>query len=607
MLEIGDEIAGYRVEAVLGAGGMGEVYKARHPRLPRSDAIKVLRSAHGSDPVVRQRFEREADLMAPLAHPNLVRVYDRGAFDDVLWIAMELVSGTDASKLAKASPAGLDPRLVGNIVNAVAAGLDTAHRHGVLHRDIKPANILITPGNDPVNPEAVKVTDFGIAQALGDAGSGLTSTGTTVGTMRYCSPEQIDGRGVDGRSDVYSLAATTFELLTGSAPYDSHSLQGLMTAHLFAEPPRATERSRALPPAVDDVLRAGLAKDPAGRPPTATAFAHALYSAFTGGSVHLPPGDPMFANTPGAPVPGPRDGMNGPRGGMNGPSGPMPTPGSLQESRPDRAPRWNQRVPVVAAVALVAALVIGVGGALAWNSADGLSTPDEPEATMTAEGVELSWRAVSGAEQYLIKQDDEVIDTTADTTYVVKAPTPGKRSYSIAARSTTSDGSRFSSATDLTVTATWGEFLDIAKWYPELVPGTPVSTSGFESMWCRGLGLYPVDKPAKASRAVVCDKLDDAGEKVLYSVTIGAYASPDDAGVGSFDLLPIDAESDYSFETAQQTKGRLKFGVEDGSARAVFLYSSSNEEPRASSLVEVSIPGSNKPDEARALMERLPF
>ncbi|AUH68110.1 MULTISPECIES: serine/threonine-protein kinase [Gordonia] len=594
MFGIGDDIAGYRVQAVLGAGGMGEVYEAAHPRLPRSDAIKVLRSAHGSDPVVRRRFEREADLMAPLTHPNLVRVYDRGGFGDVLWIAMELVPGTDASKISKASPAGMDPRLVVNIVNGVAAGLDVAHRHGVLHRDVKPANILITPGGDPVNPEAVKVTDFGIAQALGEAGAGLTSTGTTVGTMRYCSPEQIDGRRVDARSDIYSLAATTFELLTGSAPYDSTSLQGLMTAHLFAEPPRASERTRSLPPAVDDVLRAGLAKDPAARPPTATAFARALYSAFTGGPVNVTPSGPMFANTPGAPVPGPH------RAG--GPSGPALVP----TGNPDRShgDHWYRRTPALATVAVVAALALGVGGAFAWNSASGLSTPSSPEAKMTAEGVDLSWPAVSGAEQYLIKQDDVVIDVTDDNSYVVRSPVPGEHSYSVAARSTSSGGSAFSDRAELTVTQTWGEFLDMAKLYPELVPATPVNSNGFESLWCRGLGPYPVDDDQKTSRLIVCDKIDGADRQ--YSVQIAAYANSDDAGTAAVGQLPITAPTDFGFKTAQGTKGRLSTGVQSSEARAVFVYSSSDD-PRARTYVEVAVPDSKDPKQARAIMERLPF
>ncbi|MBN0974913.1 serine/threonine-protein kinase, partial [Gordonia sp. BP-119] len=281
MYQVGDLIAGYRVLDVLGRGGMGEVYQAAHPRLPRADALKVLRSVHATDPVFRARFEREADIVAPLHHPNIVAVYDRGVFDELLWIAMEYVPGTDAARmLARESP--LDPGLACTIIAGAAAGLDAAHRRGVMHRDIKPANILITPGADGDTdsaPEAVKLTDFGIAQVL-DEVTHLTGTGITIGTMRYASPEQIEGLRVDGRSDIYSLAATAYELLTGAPPFDSPSLHGLMTAHMHHEPPSASARNRALPAGVDAVLARAIAKEPGRRHPTAGEFAAALADVF---------------------------------------------------------------------------------------------------------------------------------------------------------------------------------------------------------------------------------------------------------------------------------------------------------------------------------------
>ncbi|WP_026919619.1 serine/threonine-protein kinase [Gordonia shandongensis] len=590
MFQIGDEIAGYRIEQVLGAGGMGEVYRAAHPRLPRSDAIKVLRSAHGADPVVRQRFEREADLMAPLAHPNLVRVYDRGVVGDGLWIAMEFVPGTDAARMSQNSPGGMDPRLVVAIVNGVAAGLDVAHRHGVLHRDVKPANILITPGVDPVSPEAVKVTDFGIAQALGDAGAALTSTGTTIGTMKYCSPEQIDGRAVDGRSDVYSLAATALELLTGSAPFISDSIQGLMTAHMFSEPPRASERVRSLPPAVDDVLRAGMSKDPAGRPPTAMAFANALYSAFTGGTVTLPPRPfvtapgAAFANTPGAPVPGPRQFHGGPSGPMA--AGPV---------------SWYRKVPVVASLAVIVALGAGVGGAFAWNAAAGLGTPSAPDVQMVPAGVEMSWDGVDGADRYLIKEDDRVVGTTAETSYTVTDPTPGERTYSVAARGS-SDGSDFSPAADLTVTQTWGQFLDIAKLYPDLIPSTPVNTSTFESLECRGLGAYPAGDET-AARAIICEKSENGTE--LYSV--GVYAGTTPLQTRYLSYSEVDRSTSDIYTTTRGTEGHLRVGTANGDAKAIFTYQSTDEGPHTNTYVSVTVPKSTDEKKAREIMERLPL
>ncbi|GAA4660065.1 serine/threonine-protein kinase [Gordonia humi] len=590
MFEVGDEIAGYRVEAVLGAGGMGEVYRAVHPRLPRSDALKVLRSAHTGDPVVRARFEREADLVAPLVHPNLVRVYDRGVLDDVLWIAMELVPGTDASKIIKQSPGGLDARLVANIVDGVAAALDVAHRHGVLHRDIKPANILITPGQDPIRPDAVKVTDFGIAQALGDAASALTSTGTAVGTMRYCSPEQIDGRAVDGRADLYSLAATAFELLTGSSPYDATSLQGLMTAHMFAEPPRASERNRGLSPAVDAVIAAGLAKDPAHRPPSCLAFAQALRSAlFTGRAPAVPP---SFANTPGAPVHNPTP------GGYAPPTGAMRQP----PEQPAATTPWYRRVPVIAAAAVVVAAGVGIGGGFAWAAGGGLSTPSHLESTATPKGVELSWDAVPDAAEYVVKEDDQVIRTTSDTSFVVTDPFPGRHTYAVAARSTTKKGSDFASSDPIDVSLTWGVLSDVAALYPELLPATPVSTGGFDGMKCAGEATMASD--SYPGKIITCQKTD--GDTTEFSVRIGVFGDMSTAQKAANRRVPFTSDGEYNELSAQHRKGMIFTGVQDGQSRAVFEYTAEGE-PRSRTYVEVAYPGTTSKRQARETLGRLPF
>ncbi|MCF8603061.1 serine/threonine protein kinase [Gordonia sp. HY442] len=588
MFEVGDEVAGYRVEAVLGAGGMGEVYRVRHPRLPRSDAMKVLRSSHASDPVVRARFEREADLVAPLVHPNLVRVYDRGALNDVLWIAMEMVPGTDASKIVKQSPGGLDARLVANIVDGVAAGLDVAHRFGVLHRDVKPANILITPGQDPILPDAVKVTDFGIAQALGDAAGELTSTGTTVGTMRYCSPEQIDGRAVDGRTDLYSLAATTFELLTGSSPYESTSIQGLMTAHMFAEPPRASERNRSLSPAVDAVIAVGLAKDPTQRPPSCLAFAQALRTAlFTGRGPVVPP---SFVNTPGAPVRNTATGTFGPNTGQPPPPNSAATP-------------WYRRVPVVASAAVVLAAAIGIGGGFAWASGGGLETPTGVQVDATAKGVEMSWDSVSGASEYLIKEDDEVIRTVSDTSFTYTTPFPGEHTYSVAARSTTKGGSDFSSSDPVDVSLTWGVLGDVAAMYPQLLPATPVSTGGFDGLECRAEGPRATDRRPAAS--ILCTKDSESGA-AEYQVRIFVYPDHDNASLGATSRTPIRDDSEYNKKSAQNRKGMIHTGVEDGESRSVFTFDD-DADPHARTFVEVAYPGTKNTKQARDLLGRLPF
>ncbi|MGO3328516.1 serine/threonine-protein kinase [Gordonia sp. (in: high G+C Gram-positive bacteria)] len=589
MFEVGDEVAGYRVEAVLGAGGMGEVYRVRHPRLPRSDAMKVLRSAHAGDPVVRARFEREADLVAPLVHPNLVRVYDRGALNDDLWIAMELVPGTDASKIVKQSPGGLDARLVANIVDGVAAGLDVAHRFGVLHRDVKPANILITPGQDPILPDAVKVTDFGIAQALGDTAGDLTSTGTTVGTMRYCAPEQIDGRAVDGRSDLYSLAATTFELLTGSSPYDATSIQGLMTAHMFAEPPRASERNRSLPPAVDAVIALGLAKDPLQRPPSCLAFAQALRTAlFTGLGPVVPA---SFANTPGAPVRNPPPGA---------PASPVPS-AQPAVGAPAGSAHWYARIPVIATAATIAAAAIGIGTGFAWTSGGRLDEPGDFTAKASAKGVEMSWNLVSGADEYVVQQDGVPVRTVRASSFTLAAPFPGTHTYSVAAASTTGARSDFVSSDPIDVSLTWGPLRDVAGLYPQLLPATPLSTNGFEGAVCRGSGPELADR--HPGSMIVCSKKE--GDDVLYEIRIGSYPDEDTAGLVA--IMSLDSsKTEYTVRSAQNSKGRVSTGSKAGEARSIFVFDD-DEKQRATTFVEVAIPDERKTTQARELLGRLPF
>ncbi|WP_161894976.1 serine/threonine-protein kinase [Gordonia spumicola] len=592
MFEVGEEIAGYRVESVLGAGGMGEVYRVRHPRLPRSDALKVLRSAHADSPVVRARFEREADLVAPLTHPNLVRVYDRGALNDLLWIAMELVPGTDAARVIKQSPGGLDARLVANIVDGTAAALDVAHRNGILHRDVKPANILITPGPDPIVPEAIKVTDFGIAQAIGDAEGNLTGTGTTVGTMRYCSPEQINGRAMDGRSDLYSLAATAFELLTGSSPYDSQSLQGMMTAHLFAEPPRASQRNRSLPPAVDAVLAFGLAKDPNQRPPSCVAFAQALRAALFEGRAPVVP--PSFANTPGAPVRPVDAKAYAPNFAQTG------AVATLQPAAP-RTP-WFARTAVLATAAVLVAAALGIGGGFLWSSGDALATPSGFTAKSTDQGVELSWNGVSGADSYMIRQDDTVIRSVADTSYTIGSPFAGTHTYSVAARSTTKQGSDFASSGPITVTLTWAGLRDVANLYPGLVPSSPITTNGFEGLRCRGAGPHISDR--YPNRAIICQKKD--GDTVLYSVFIAGFTDATNARYAAGRELPFTAKTEF-VRSAQGAKGSITTGSQNGAARSVWAYTGDDDDPRAKTFVEVEFPNPKDTAKARELLGRLPF
>ncbi|ANW67789.1 serine/threonine protein kinase [Mycobacterium sp. djl-10] len=268
----GATFAGYTIIRLLGAGGMGEVYLARHPRLPREDALKVLPPSVSTDMEFRSRFEREADLAAGLWHPHIVGVHDRGEFDGQLWISMDFVDGTDAGVLLREQPAGLPPEQVVAIVSAVADALDYAHDRRLLHRDVKPANILITaPGT---GNRRIMLADFGIARRADEA-SGLTATNMTVGTVSYAAPEQLMGNPLDGRADQYALAATAFHLLTGAPPFQHTNPAVVISQHLTARPPNVSDRKPELAH-LDSALGKALSKDANDRYARCLDFARAL-------------------------------------------------------------------------------------------------------------------------------------------------------------------------------------------------------------------------------------------------------------------------------------------------------------------------------------------
>lgn len=269
-LSAGQTFAGYRIIRLLGSGAMGEVYLAQHPRLPRRDALKVLSAEVSADPDYRARFAREADLASTLWHPNIVGVHDRGEDDGQLWLSMDYVDGIDAARLlASKSASGLDPQQVVSIVTAVASALDYAHDRGLLHRDVKPANIMITS-----DEQRILLADFGIARSRNDI-SGLTATNFTVGTVAYAAPEQLMGEELDGRADQYALAATAYQLLTGSQLFPHSNPAVVIGRHLNATPPALAETRPELA-ALDAVLAKSLAKSPADRFGRCTDFAHAL-------------------------------------------------------------------------------------------------------------------------------------------------------------------------------------------------------------------------------------------------------------------------------------------------------------------------------------------
>jgi serine/threonine-protein kinase len=275
----GASFAGYTILRPLGAGGMAEVYLALHPRLPRRDVIKVLAEAITADREFRERFNREADLAATLWHPHIVGVHDRGEFNGHLWISMDYVEGTDASRLAKERyPDGMPIHEVRAILQAVAGALDYAHDRGLLHRDVKPANILLTHPED--GERRIVLADFGVARHLGDI-SGITETNVAVGTVAYAAPEQLTGCNIDGRADQYALAATAFHLLTGAPPFQHSNPIAVISQHLHDDPPRLSDYRPDLEH-LDDVFCTALAKKPEDRFERCRAFAAAVGERFDG-------------------------------------------------------------------------------------------------------------------------------------------------------------------------------------------------------------------------------------------------------------------------------------------------------------------------------------
>jgi serine/threonine-protein kinase len=290
-LREGELFAGYTIVRRLGAGGMGEVYLAQHPRLPRRDALKILSKEFTSNSEFRQRFNREADLAGSLYNEHIVGIHDRGEFQEQLWISMDYVEGTDAAALLHHQyPSGMPPADVVQIMSAVADALDYAHSRGLLHRDVKPANILLGDGTPR---RRILLADFGIARELGQA-SGLTATNVTMGTAAYCAPEQLQALDLDGRADQYGLGCTAFQLLTGAAPFHDPNPMVVITQHLSAPPPLLSSRRPELA-YLDAVIARALAKDRSARFASCAEFAAALGG--PPGSAYLP-GPTAYFNVP---------------------------------------------------------------------------------------------------------------------------------------------------------------------------------------------------------------------------------------------------------------------------------------------------------------------
>jgi len=319
----GRQIAGYQIERELGRGGMAIVYRARDINLGRIVALKILAPQLASDDSFRQRFIHESRAAAAVDHPHIIPVFEAGKADGELFIAMRYVSTGDVRTLLDTSGA-LPVARAASIVAQVASALDAAHAHGLVHRDVKPANILLAQSADG-HSDHVYLSDFGLSkQSL--APTGLTAAGQFLGTLDYIAPEQIEGRPVDGRADLYALACATVEMLTGTPPFRRAENIALMYAQLSEPPPLLRERRPELPAAVDVVMGQALAKAPADRYATCMEFAAALRAACTPQAVPRTAPDPgLAAGRPATELVVPRRG-DGPPAGARSPSGSPPPP-----------------------------------------------------------------------------------------------------------------------------------------------------------------------------------------------------------------------------------------------------------------------------------------
>ncbi|MHA6783826.1 protein kinase domain-containing protein [Pseudonocardia saturnea] len=376
----------YRLEELVGRGGMGEVFRAFDTEHERVVALKRLPAHLASDPEFRARFRKEAAIASRLTEPHIVPIHDFGEIDGRLYLDMRLVSGRDlAAVLSQDGP--LAPERAVSVVAQVASALDAAHASGLLHRDVKPANVLLSG-------DFAYLADFGVARAIdGSRDSALTATGATVGTLGYMAPERFLGDHVDHRADVYALACVLVELLTGRPPFAAVSGPALMHAHMAADAPSVSRTVAGVPAALDEVVARGMAKRPEDRYATAGALAAAATAALAvpvpaprraaetrlvGAAAHHPgwPADPWSPAHPGY--------ASGPQ-----PSGPTlygapayaPQPHGAAAYAPPVAPRRKPWVAAVAAAAVVALAV--AAGVVLWPRGEVITEPRQPEVVVT--------------------------------------------------------------------------------------------------------------------------------------------------------------------------------------------------------------------------------
>jgi serine/threonine protein kinase, bacterial len=339
----------YQLIALLGSGGMGDVWRALDTRTDRMVAIKVLHAHFAKDATFEERFRREAHAAARLNNPHVIPIHDYGEIDGKLFVDMRLVEGHDLHDELARGP--LTPERAVAVVDQIADALEAAHRIGLVHRDVKPSNILL-------DGDFAYLIDFGLARAISD--TGLTITGTAVGTMDYMAPERFESKPADARSDVYSLACVLYQCLVGAKPFPTGIVEGLIAAHMFTSPPRPSEQREGVSASFDHVIAVGMAKDPDQRFATAKELAAAARDALAG---RAPP-------TVVAPLPSQK--------------ATEPPPAAANRTR------WVKPAAIVAAVVLLGAIAVAVvmltGGDTGKTVATSSSSSPRPTATGTTTG-----------------------------------------------------------------------------------------------------------------------------------------------------------------------------------------------------------------------------
>jgi serine/threonine-protein kinase len=491
----GSRIAGYQIQELIGRGGMAVVYRASDVRLDRPVALKVLAPELTRDSAFRQRFIRESRSGASVDHPNVIPVFEAGEAEGVLFIAMRYVAGRDVRALIDRD-GPLRPSRVVSIVTQIASALDTAHARGLVHRDVKPANMLLGTIATGSAPDHVYLSDFGLSKLSLSAVS-LTGTGQFLGTIDYMSPEQVQGRAIDGRTDLYALACATFQMLTGRPPFQRDQDLAVMWAQVSAPPPSARQLRPELALEVDQVITKALAKAPGDRHATCLEFAADLRAACAvrPGQSPVPPATELAAAVPpqvaarppvGPPTPGyeatiteavrPVSGTAAARGGTGRAAGGgvaaaagLAATSELWEGSGYQQPQYrgtpprsrSRALPIMASI-LAVAILAGVGALVLHLRSNG-NPRTGPTTQVTASGSASSSRhATSPASPAVLSSPGSVVNAYYDavnnhdyaTAYRLNIPAQKIGSYAAFKQGFT--GTRH---VDLTITAVSGHLL----------------------------------------------------------------------------------------------------------------------------------------------------